>query len=84
MVGFVDDVMGQTNNFHNNHAAPEQLIELMQHDAQLWSDFLWMSGGLLELNKGLYHFICYCFLADGIPIARSQHPGSPLDVKQLS
>eukprot|EP00957_Ditylum_brightwellii_P031647 2400208-Ditylum_brightwellii.AAC.2 len=35
MVGFVDDVMGQTNHFHNNHAMPEQLIELMQHDAQL-------------------------------------------------
>eukprot|EP00957_Ditylum_brightwellii_P133321 10165316-Ditylum_brightwellii.AAC.1 len=32
MVGFVD-ATGQTNDFHNNHAAPEQLIDLVQHDA---------------------------------------------------
>eukprot|EP00957_Ditylum_brightwellii_P136182 10385705-Ditylum_brightwellii.AAC.1 len=82
MVGFVDNAKGQMNNFHNNHTAPEQLIELMQHDAQLWSDLLWVSGGFLEFDKHLYHFIYYCFLADGTPIMKSQHPGPPLDVKQ--
>eukprot|EP00957_Ditylum_brightwellii_P187049 14245183-Ditylum_brightwellii.AAC.1 len=82
MIRFVDDAMGQTYDFHNNHAVPEQLIECMQHHAQLWSDLLWVLGGLLELDKCLYHFIYYCFLADGTPIMRSQRPGPPLDVKQ--
>eukprot|EP00957_Ditylum_brightwellii_P050108 3798453-Ditylum_brightwellii.AAC.1 len=36
----MDDAKGQMNDFHNNHAAPEQLIELLQHDVQLWSDLL--------------------------------------------
>eukprot|EP00957_Ditylum_brightwellii_P111637 8514986-Ditylum_brightwellii.AAC.1 len=54
----------------------------MQHDAKLWSDLLWLSGGLLELDTCSYHFIYYCFLADGTPIMRSQHPGTPLDVQQ--
>eukprot|EP00957_Ditylum_brightwellii_P003269 248549-Ditylum_brightwellii.AAC.1 len=51
MVGFVDDAMGQTNDFHNNHAVPEQFIELMQRDVQLWSDLLWVLGGHLDLDK---------------------------------
>eukprot|EP00957_Ditylum_brightwellii_P052837 4005558-Ditylum_brightwellii.AAC.1 len=64
MVGFAYDTADQTKKIHNNHATPEQLIELMQHDAQLWSELLWVLGGLLELDKCLYHFIYYCFLAD--------------------
>eukprot|EP00957_Ditylum_brightwellii_P143570 10937872-Ditylum_brightwellii.AAC.1 len=33
--------LGQTNKYYNNNATPEELIHLMQHDAQLWSDLLW-------------------------------------------
>eukprot|EP00957_Ditylum_brightwellii_P201968 15327992-Ditylum_brightwellii.AAC.1 len=56
----------------------------MQHNAQLWSDLLWLSGSLLELDKCSYHFIYYCFLADGTPIMRSQCTGPSLDVTQSS
>eukprot|EP00957_Ditylum_brightwellii_P168053 12793520-Ditylum_brightwellii.AAC.1 len=34
LVGFVNDVTGQTNNFYNENATPEELIHLMQEDAQ--------------------------------------------------
>eukprot|EP00957_Ditylum_brightwellii_P187771 14297405-Ditylum_brightwellii.AAC.1 len=44
LVGFVDDITVQTNNFYNENAAPEELIRLMQEDAQLWSDLLWLTG----------------------------------------
>eukprot|EP00957_Ditylum_brightwellii_P078862 5996762-Ditylum_brightwellii.AAC.1 len=47
MVGFVDDATVQNNEFYNDHIAPEKLIELMQHDDQLWSDLLWLSERLL-------------------------------------
>eukprot|EP00957_Ditylum_brightwellii_P093732 7136965-Ditylum_brightwellii.AAC.1 len=35
LVGFVDNVTGQTNNFYNKNTTPEELICLMQEDAQL-------------------------------------------------
>eukprot|EP00957_Ditylum_brightwellii_P184158 14027031-Ditylum_brightwellii.AAC.1 len=35
LVGFVDDVTGQTNNFYNDNTTPEELICLIQEDAQL-------------------------------------------------
>eukprot|EP00957_Ditylum_brightwellii_P140624 10713041-Ditylum_brightwellii.AAC.1 len=38
LVRFVDDVTGQTNNFYNDNATPEELICLMQEDVQLWSN----------------------------------------------
>eukprot|EP00957_Ditylum_brightwellii_P093576 7125648-Ditylum_brightwellii.AAC.1 len=82
MVGFMDDATGQTHEFCNNHAVPEQLIELMQPDVQLWSDLLWLLCGLPDVDKCSYHFIYYCLLADGTTIMRSQRPGPPLDVTQ--
>jgi hypothetical protein len=52
MTGFVDDSTGQVNSFvDNNQPDPEFLRAIMQIDAQLWSDLLWLSGGLLELGK---------------------------------
>eukprot|EP00957_Ditylum_brightwellii_P141450 10776223-Ditylum_brightwellii.AAC.1 len=44
LVGFVNDTMGQPNDFQNNHVTPEKLIMLMQEDAHLWSDLLWLTG----------------------------------------
>eukprot|EP00957_Ditylum_brightwellii_P097989 7463339-Ditylum_brightwellii.AAC.1 len=43
-VGFVDDITGQTNNFYNKDKTPEELIHLMQEDAQVWADLLWLTG----------------------------------------
>eukprot|EP00957_Ditylum_brightwellii_P127999 9761418-Ditylum_brightwellii.AAC.2 len=80
MVGFVDDSTGQTNNLFDNQATPEELIKLSQQDAQLWSDLLWLSGGLLELDKCSYHLIYYTFLNDGTPVMVSHCPGPALEV----
>eukprot|EP00957_Ditylum_brightwellii_P128167 9775359-Ditylum_brightwellii.AAC.1 len=55
MVGFVDDTTGQTNDFEDENVKPDQLIDQIQHDAQLRSELLWLSGGLLELKKCSYH-----------------------------
>eukprot|EP00957_Ditylum_brightwellii_P049833 3778151-Ditylum_brightwellii.AAC.1 len=82
MVGFVDDATGQVNSCYDNTATPEYLIECMGQDTQLWSDLLWLSGGYLESDKCLYHFVYYCSLADGIPIMQSKCPVPPLRVKQ--
>ena len=49
MVGFVDDSTGQVNEFlSNQQPTPSALTKKMQHDAQLWSDLLWVSGGNLS------------------------------------
>jgi hypothetical protein len=58
MVGFVNDSTGQVNNFTaNSQPGPAVLNKFMQYDAQLWSDLLWISGGLLELPKCSYHHL---------------------------
>jgi hypothetical protein len=49
----------------------------MKHDAQLWSDLLWISGGLLELNKCSFHQVHYNFSPDGTPIMRPGIFGEP-------
>lgn len=82
LVGFVDDVTGQTNDFYNEDVTPEELIHLMQEDAQVWKNLLWLTGGLLELDKCSYHFIWYQFLQDGTPVMQSTRPGPPLIVQQ--
>ena len=53
LVGFVDDANGNVNGFRDDVQPPAQsLLEKMQHDAQLWNDLLWNSGGgALELPK---------------------------------
>jgi hypothetical protein len=62
MVRFIDDSTGQVNDFlANMQPTPEQLTTIMQHNAQLWSNLLWISGGLLELSKCSYHHIHFDF-----------------------
>eukprot|EP00957_Ditylum_brightwellii_P198532 15130758-Ditylum_brightwellii.AAC.1 len=72
MVGFVDNTTGQTNDFEDNKVTPGELIEQMTTDAQIWSDLLQISSGLLELDKCLYHLIYYVFLEDGTPVISSK------------
>jgi hypothetical protein len=81
MVGFVDDSTGQVNEFAlNSQPTPEFLRTIMKHDAQLWSDLLWLSGGLLELNKCSFHQIHFDFDSDGRPMMRAGTYGDPLQV----
>jgi hypothetical protein len=79
MAGFVDDNAGQVNLFGANEPpSPETLLNMMQHDGQLWADILRESGGDLELPKCSYHFIFYDFLHSGTPILRAGRVGPKL------
>jgi hypothetical protein len=96
MVGFVDDSTGQVNDFTANpQPSPEVLNKFMQYDTQLWSDLLWLSGGLLELPKCSYHHLHFTFEADGRPnimggqagpslVLTSSQDGSPVHIPQKS
>jgi hypothetical protein len=65
MIGLVDDSTGQTNTFQSiDQSQPELLRAIMQINAQLWSNLLWLSGGLLELQKGLFHHLHFDFAPD--------------------
>jgi hypothetical protein len=52
----------------------------MQLNAQLWSDLLWLSGGLLELGKCSFHHIHFDFAPDGSSMMQSGTFGEPLQV----
>jgi hypothetical protein len=66
MAGFVNNNTGQVNLFGaKTPPSPEQLLKRMKHNAQLWADILWESGGDLELPKCSYHFIYWDFLQGG-------------------
>jgi hypothetical protein len=81
MIGFVDDSTGQANSFvQNDQSQPELLRAIMQLDAQLWNDLLWLSGGLLELSKCSFHHIHFDFAPDGTSMMRSGKFGAPLQV----
>eukprot|EP00957_Ditylum_brightwellii_P051863 3933461-Ditylum_brightwellii.AAC.1 len=82
MVGFMDDTTGQTNIFEPNDMTAEKLIEQIQHNAQLWSDLLWISGGSLELDRCSYNLVYYVFLDDGTPVMASTQQGPRLQVRQ--
>ena len=61
-------------------ATPEELSEIMKHDAKLWNDLLWISGGLLELDKCSYHHIHFDFDNDGNASPRLGHVGPPITI----
>ena len=67
-MGFVDDTSNRTNFFEREvQPTMEEILRLMHHDAQLWNDLLWASGGLLELPKCSYHHIHFQFISQGKP-----------------
>eukprot|EP00957_Ditylum_brightwellii_P073827 5610193-Ditylum_brightwellii.AAC.1 len=39
----------------------------MREDGQLWLILLWLTGGLLELNKCSYHVMHFLFYPDSTP-----------------
>ena len=81
-VGFVDDTCGYVNQFCLDIPSdPAHLLKLLTHDAQLWSDLLWKSGGSLELLKCTYHLSFYKFATDGTPYLQCGQVGPPVEVK---
>ena len=71
IIGFVDDSTCTTGG--DPEKPIEDLIGKMKHDAQLWNDLLWCSGGKLELPKCGYHVIYYDFHDNGIPYLRHSY-----------
>jgi hypothetical protein len=53
----------------------------MKHDAQLWHDLLWCSGGMLELPKCLYHFLYFDYQSDGTPLPRGGQVSPSLSIQ---
>jgi hypothetical protein len=85
MVGFVDDSTGIVNSFCSRiQPSPEELLNKMCHDAQLWHDLLWCSGGMLELPKCSYHFLYFDYLPDGTPTPRGGQVGPNLSINSPS
>mmetsp|Transcript_30358 Transcript_30358/g.72755 ORF Transcript_30358/g.72755 Transcript_30358/m.72755 type:complete len:2117 (+) Transcript_30358:2729-9079(+) len=94
IVGFVDDANGTVTDFLNDDQSDVATLVLRaQHDAQLWSDLLWMSGGLLELPKCSYHLLYYKFNSEGRPYPHQDldhpitlqhaHGGPPVNISQM-
>jgi hypothetical protein len=68
MVGFVDDSTGTCNDFQPQQQESLQTIsQWMEHDAQVWNDLLWCSGGKLELPKCSFHALHFNFKPNGEP-----------------
>eukprot|EP00957_Ditylum_brightwellii_P096207 7328817-Ditylum_brightwellii.AAC.1 len=56
----------------------------MQQDSQLLAMLLWLTGGLLELQKCSYHMIHFEFKEDGRPQFRTEAPDIPLGLRQAN
>lgn len=69
MVGFVDDSTGSCNDFRPNTQSPlTEILKMMEHDAQLWNNLLFSSGGKLELPKCSFHVLHFEFRPNGKPV----------------
>jgi hypothetical protein len=79
MTGFVDDNNAQTTG----HPAEteEALAQRCTHDAQLWHDILWATGGALETSKCSYQSMCFDFSGSGTPFLRHGTHGPLLSSK---
>jgi hypothetical protein len=60
------------------------LNDTARRTVQLWSDLLWLSGGLLDHSKCYFHQIHFNFEPDGTPMMRAGIFGDPLQVQDES
>jgi hypothetical protein len=67
------------------HHAPNtnSIVDQMNHDAQVWNDTLWTSGGALALSKCQYHLMEWMFTITGKPILRPGKHGKAVKLKAL-
>ena len=85
MMGFVDATSNRTNFFQAKvQPTMEELLRMMQHDAQLWNDLLWASGGALELPKCSYHHIRFDFDTVGRPHMKEGQFGPNLVIRDAA
>jgi hypothetical protein len=78
MAGYVDDNSVQVNCHPSQR---HSLISKATHDAQLWSDILWSSGGILEHAKCSYHYLITDFDRQGAPILRPGCHSEPIKIR---
>jgi hypothetical protein len=81
MTGFVDDNNCNCNKDAIHHEPDSQaLLSRMTHDAQLWHDILWTSGGALKLTKCQYHLMQWNSTLSGTPILDTGSSDTPIDL----
>jgi hypothetical protein len=85
MAGFVDDNSSKSNCHPCQRGS---IIARATHNTQLWRNILYSSGGILEHDKCLYHYMHTAFdKRAGIhvdPIIIRDHNDNPTTLKQLS
>jgi len=63
-VQFVDDTLqfvnalGVSNHSDNPSVSDEELLQTAAHNTQLWANYLWVSGGNLNLSKCFHYAFC--------------------------
>jgi hypothetical protein len=73
--GFVDDTNATLNDWKpQDQMDLTSMLALLAHDAQLWNDLLFVSGGKLELSKCSFHVLQFKFKPDGEPTPELQEP----------
>jgi hypothetical protein len=84
MTGFVDDNNLQTVEDAFQHAPNTNgIVDQMNHDAQVWNDTLWTSGGPLALSKCQYHLMEWLFTVTGKPFLRPGKHGKAVKLRAL-
>lgn len=64
----MDDTNTCINDWHPQRPGKLQtVLSKLTHDAQLWNDLLYSSGGKLELTKCSFHTVTFEFDPDGTP-----------------
>jgi hypothetical protein len=73
---FIDDASKATGKFLDwlhKPPDPEELCEMLRHDAQTWERLLWTSGSLLNLTKCLYYLSFWHFDSEGRATLTPKH-----------
>jgi hypothetical protein len=82
MTGFVDDNNCNCNEDAITHESDSNaLMARMRHDAQLWHDILWTSGGALELTKCQFHLMSWNHTVHGDPILETGLSDQSIDLE---
>lgn len=81
MIGFVDDCTQRVNMFESIAPSANELLNCLAHDAQLWNDLLWVSGGALETSKCSYHLIQTDWTPDGQPFLKGGIESTPIRIQ---
>ncbi len=82
MTGFVDDNNAQTTGRPDE--SESDLALRCTHDAQLWHDILWATGGALETSKCSYQSMRFDFSGTGSPYLRHGKHGPPIIIKDAA